>query len=95
MDNQHTLIKGYRNLTPAEIELINKIKAHSAVTNALLGEVHQHINTQIRDAANANDKAETARIDDAQPQRWAAMARSDFQIAVMKLVRAVAQPTVF
>jgi len=95
MENQHQKIKGYRDLSQAEIDLMNKIKAHGAATDALLGEVHAHVGQQIVDAKNLPEKDEEHRIDDAQPQRWIAMARTDFQTGLMKLVRAVAQPTTF
>jgi hypothetical protein len=36
-----------------------------------------------------------ARIDRAQPERWAAIARTHFQEGLMALTRAVAQPTFF
>jgi hypothetical protein len=41
------------------------------------------------DAANAT----LAKLAAAEPERWLAMARTDFQTALMKLVRAIAQPT--
>lgn len=39
MDNQHKLISGYGDLSQDDIELMNKIKAHGAATQALLLEV--------------------------------------------------------
>ena len=35
------------------------------------------------------------RLDAAQPHRWLSMARTDLQTGLMKMVRAVAQPTSF
>lgn len=95
MENQHQKIKGYRDLSQAEIDLMNKIKAHGVVAYALLAEVHAHLGQQIVDAKNMADSGEIDRLNDAQPQRWIAMARTDFQIGLMELVRAVAQPTTF
>lgn len=46
MENQHRIIKGYRELSQAEIDLMNKIKAHGEATRALIDEVHSHINAQ-------------------------------------------------
>lgn len=85
-------IKGYRELTPEELALINAIKEHEASTAALMERVHGHLSGQLQTALNQTDKTELERYDRAQSQRWAAMARTDFQTAYMALVRAVAQP---
>lgn len=44
MKDQHTKITGYRDLTQAEIDMMNKIKAHAAAIESLLAEVQAHIN---------------------------------------------------
>lgn len=80
MDNQHRKISGYRELSQAEIDLINKIKLHGKVLGDLVEEVLAHS----KDAPS---------VVGAEPGRWAALARTNFQIGVMELVRAVAQPT--
>ena len=85
-------IKGYRELTPEELHLINQIKVHEASTAALMERVQMHLSRQLVAAMNQEDETERVRHDRAQPQRWASMARTDFQTAYMKLVRAVAQP---
>lgn len=36
MDNQHRRISGYRELSQAEINLMNEVKAHEAVWNGLV-----------------------------------------------------------
>ncbi len=36
MDNQHKKIKGYRDLSQQEIDLMNRIKAHGEETKNLL-----------------------------------------------------------
>lgn len=46
MDNQHRSIKGYRDLTQAEIDLMNKIKAHGEAAEQLLGDVYRHVSAQ-------------------------------------------------
>lgn len=96
MDNQHRKIAGYRDLTEAELALMNKIKATGAQLEALLGELQMHVSAQTVAAMNAADfGAETKRIDQAQPVRWLAIARTDFQTGLMAAVRAVAQPAGF
>jgi hypothetical protein len=94
MENQHRKISGYRELSQDEINLMNEIKAKGQELGDLLDKVQAHLSRQVAAALNSElSDDEGARIDAAQPQRWAAMARTDFQIGVMKLVRAVAQPT--
>lgn len=100
MDNQHTKITGYRDLTQAEIDLMNKIKAHGAATDDLIVEVRKHLSDQNLAAVNATlgpagTLHEQSRISGAEPQRWASIAKTDFQTGLMALVRAVAQPTTF
>ena len=41
MKDQHTKIKGYRDLSQQEIDLMNLIKTHGEKTSALLEEVHK------------------------------------------------------
>ena len=36
MDNQHRMIKGYRELTEGEIEMMNQIKVHGEEIGALV-----------------------------------------------------------
>lgn len=95
MENQHQRIKGYRDLSQAEIDLMNKIKAHGEATDLLVREVGAHITVQVAEAAGRDDHAELERIKLTEPGRWLAMARTGLQTGIMKLVRAVAQPTTF
>jgi hypothetical protein len=41
MDNQHRKIKGYRDLSQAEIDLMNKIKEKAAEVGELIEELQQ------------------------------------------------------
>lgn len=43
MDNQHKMIKGYRDLSQEEIDLMNKIKTHAKVLEQLVQEVQEHL----------------------------------------------------
>lgn len=92
MENQHRKIAGYRDLTEAELALMNKIKAQGAQLEALLGELHMHVAAETIAADESGNKEEQARIDRAQPARWLSIARTDFQTGLMAAVRAVAQP---
>ena len=47
MDNQHKHIKGYRDLSQAEIDLMNRIKAKGAELIALQDELKNLLDTQM------------------------------------------------
>lgn len=93
MENQHQKIKGYRDLSQGEIDLMNKIKAHAEATEALVTSVQEHLAEQSVKAEG--DHAEQDRLERASPHRWLAVAVNELQSGSMKLVRAVAQPTTF
>lgn len=97
MDNQHRKIKGYRELSQAEIDLMNRIKAKGNELLELHYELDQMLRTQANDksldvAGNGLDNAEFERFMAAEPLRWAAIGKTDIQTGIMALVRAVAQP---
>ena len=101
MDNQHRKISGYRELSQAEIDLINRAKAMEKEFLALQEEVVKHIKDAVQattgmlplNAAQAEEKAsEMERTRIAEPFRWAAIAKTDIQTGTMALVRAIAQP---
>lgn len=106
MDNQHQKITGYRDLSQTEIDLMNKIKRLGAELEMLQRDVGAHLEIQNLSAANFAVRGtdpdmrqtgidEQSRLSHAEPRRWAAMAKTDLQTGLMKLVRAVAQPTTF
>ena len=88
MENQHRLIKGYRELSQEEIDLMNRIKIAEAQTLELVAEVRQHV---VKQMVHGNDD-EAERITDANPIRWQSIATSHIEQGFMALVRAVAQP---
>ena len=90
MENQHKLIKGYRDLSQTEIDLMNRIKIAEAQVLELTQEVKAHIHQQA-DAA-ANSKEEHERMMDASPLRWLSISVTHLEQGFMSLVRAVAQP---
>jgi hypothetical protein len=96
MDNQHRQIKGYRELSQAEIDLMNEIKTKGAELQALLSKVDSHLILQVDMARTPGAPAgEVERISAAQPQRWKSIAATHFQEGLMALTRSVAQPTFF
>jgi hypothetical protein len=102
VDNQHRKISGYRELSQDEIDLMNKIKAFGPQLQSLIVDVRNHVKKQRADASvvtNPEDDSKAfetlCRLDDAQPERWAAIGGTHFQEGLMALTRAVAQPTFF
>lgn len=92
MDNQHRKIAGYRELSQAEIDLMNRIKAKGAELLELQRELSTYLSKQEREATVSGPDGELARLIEAEPKRWAAIGKTDIQTAIMALVRAVAQP---
>jgi hypothetical protein len=98
MENQHRKIAGYRELSQEEIDLMNRIKAAGAALIELQVELAQKLRDaehQKFTAAKTDDQAaidEYQRFAAAEPQRWAAIGKTDIQTGIMALVRAVAQP---
>jgi len=86
-------ITGYRSLTQAEVDLINRIKAQGAALSALVGEVNAFIDAQAKQMSPYGE--DTILYAQAEPVRWIELARTDFQTGLMALTRAVAQPTNF
>ena len=96
MDNQHRKISGYRELSQAEIDLMNRIKAFGPELQKLLDDVWEHINAEYDACDDAPiGHAEINRLDESQPHRWVEIAKTDLQTGLMALTRAVAQPGAF
>lgn len=106
MDNQHRKIKGYRDLSAAKIDLMNRVKEAGAIVETLIAEVGEALNAKLdelsktinSDADNASiaiARAERARIDAAQPGRWLSIGKTDLQTGLMALTRSIAQPGSF
>ena len=102
MENQHRHIKGYRELTTEEIELMNKIKLAGANLLTLQGQLvcllTESTEAKCKAAHNPTstdvDSDEWSRFQGAEPFRWAAIGKTDIQTGIMALVRAVAQPAI-
>ena len=96
MENQHRKINGYRELSQEEIDLINRIKAKGAEMLELQAELVAHIKTRRQACVMACvavlDQGELDQMDAAEPERWAAIGKTDIQTGIMALVQAVAQP---
>ena len=97
MENQHRKIKGYRELSQEEIDLMNRIKEKGAEMLALQHElqamlIYQH-DIKAANASNGHGQDELERFIEAEPHRWAEIGKTDIQKGIMALVRAVAQPS--
>lgn len=88
-------IMGYRKLNQVEADLMNAIKMHGLLTQQLIDRIGSHLAAQGAAAeleGNDGRGDEEDRIHKAEPARWLAMGRTDLQVGLMKLTRAVAQP---
>lgn len=96
MENQHKLIKGYRDLSKEEIDLMNRIKAKGRELLDLHTELVKTLSHRqaqlVHDYANGGDGDELDRFTAAEPLRWASIGKTDIQTGISALVRAVAQP---
>lgn len=88
MDNQHKQIKGYRDLTQEEIDLMNKIKALAEQVGELVKELEAK--TDI-DYFNSNGHGAGL----CAACSWVSSGKRDLQLGFMQLTRAVAKPTTF
>lgn len=92
MDNQHRLIKSYRDLNAEEIALINEIKKKEQEILNLISEVNDHLTAQNKKSREAEDNEAIHRFNVTEPYRWSAISKTDFERGFMALVRSVAQP---
>lgn len=90
MDNQHKKIKGYRDLSEAEIDLMNKIKANAESTRILLEEVQI-----LRDAMQSELAPPLDAAQYVESIRCLALAKTNLQQGYMWFVRGVALPETF
>lgn len=98
MKDQHKLIKGYRELSKEEIDLMNRIKAKGGELLELQAELTLRLRDQAIQKMDEVDngipgaKEELERFSNAEPHRWASIGKTDIQTGISALVRAVAQP---
>ena len=99
MEKQNQKLTGYRNLTQAETDLINEIKAKGVELGVLVDKLFDHTRQQIADAnalgTESGEFTEFQRLTDAEPHHWVATGATNLQQGLMALTRAVAQPTTF
>lgn len=94
MENQHQKIKGYRDLSQLEIDLMNEIKTHGTALESLIGKIDHHL-LGLAKAAHDGDDQLQQHLWKTEPNQWSAIAKAHLQQGLMALTRAVAQPTNF
>lgn len=92
MENQHRLIKTYRELNSTEIDLMNQCKVLEAQYHELHQKISNHVTDQISASTDSNFD-EQKRLGEATPMRWLAISKTEVEQGFMALVRAVAQPS--
>lgn len=99
MENQHQKIKGYRELSQEETDLINEIKSIGAELGSLVERLYEYAQDQVSKAnahgTSSGDFTEFQRLTDAEPHHWVATGATNLQLGLMALTRSVAQPTTF
>jgi hypothetical protein len=86
MKDQHTLIKGYRNLTQNEIDLMNRIKLKANECGELCAELFK---------SGANELSPPGMEGVTADSRWVAIGQTQLQQGFMALTRSVAKPDSF
>lgn len=82
-------ITGYRQLSEAEVALMNEGKALAEMCGAYIAKLRLHAPTEQRPGVVA--KGEHPPLD----QRWIAIGATDLQRGFMAVIRGIAQPTTF
>lgn len=93
MDNQHRKIKGYRELSQQEIDLMNRIKGHGEQTKALLDELARLRNDSQHPRTAGSQRTTSGQY--LESMRCLELARQQLQTGQMWFVRAVALPESF
>jgi hypothetical protein len=86
MENQHRLIKGYRELTEEEIAVMNEIKEKGAEFEELIQRLYQGLGTRLVGYVDSNEL---------ESERWINLGKDHIQQGLMALTRAVARPDFF
>lgn len=94
MENQHRKITGYRELSQAEIDTMNEIKAKGEELRALVAKVGQLVQPQLQATKPATAELASTPIEQEgdDPLYWLRYADGSFRCGVMYAIRAVAQP---
>lgn len=89
MENQHRKIKGYRELSQAEIDLMNEIKTKGQELEDLINKC-RGVDVLV---GKTGDREHDEILDEA--SRWRSVAKTHLQQGLMALTRSVAKPSFF
>ncbi len=87
MENQHRKIAGYRELSQAEIDLMNEGKALAEACGAYVA--------KLRSYADVARKTDVQQLTPPLDQRWISIGATDLQRGFMAVIRGIAQPSTF
>ena len=82
---------GYRELLPAEIKLINRVRARAEQVRELIEEIERLPVARIP----ARDRPPPLPVEIGIDPRWVEIARTDIQTGFMALVRSIGRPETF
>lgn len=85
MENQHQKIKGYRDLSQEEIDLMNEGKALAEQCGVYIAKLRAQASVLNPDGGKQP----------ALDQRWISIGATDLQRGFMAVIRGIAQPTTF
>lgn len=80
MENQHREIKGYRELSREEIDMVNQVKEKGVELGALIASIEVY-----------NSQTGGHAVD----MRWLNIGKTDLQKGLMALTRSIARPDFF
>ena len=92
--NDQPKIVGYRQLSPAEVALMNEGKALAEQCGAYIAKLRQYPATGFDGVPHVNETFSgeaTPSLD----QRWISLGATDLQRGFMAVTRGIAQPTTF
>ena len=84
--------KAYRQLSPAELALMDELNAHREATRDLVNRVEQFCQARDSEPLPGGDAPHPVTT---HPSRWVSIGRTDLQTGYMSLARAIAQPSFF
>lgn len=90
MENQHQRIKGYRDLSQQEIDLMNEVKEHAEKTKLLVDKVWNAVQE-----SQSEIRKEDSSFWEEDSHRWCWLGRDHLQQGYMSLIRAIAKPQSF
>lgn len=89
MKDQHEKIKGYRDLTQGEIDLMNEGKALAEQCGAYIAKLRCYV------PENFGSEDVVFAPGGALDQRWISIGATDLQRGFMAVIRGIAKPTTF